>query len=113
VPAGTDADDAAAKSATLDGPSLTIETHAPEKAERAEIKAAEIKTSQPDKDEIKKRLRAERARERRRLAARQQARQQATLAQQQAANPFAQQSPAAAQQQAASRYQPTQAARTP
>jgi hypothetical protein len=114
VPAGTDADDAAAKSATLDGPSLTIETHAPEKAERAEIKAAEIKTSQPDKDEIKKRLRAERARERRRLAARQQARQQAALAQQQqAANPFAQQPPAAAQQQAASRYQPTQAARTP
>lgn len=119
VPAGTDADHAAAKSATLDGPSVTIETHAPEEAERAEIKAteikgAEIKTSQPDKDEIKKRLRAERARERRRLAARQQARQQAALAQQQqAANPFAQQPPAAAQQQAASRYQPTQAARTP
>ena len=119
VPAGTNADLIAAKIATLDGPPVTIQNQAPDKAKSAEIKAAEIKgagikTLEPDRDEIKKRLRAERARERRRLAARQQARQQAASAQQQqAANPFAQQPPAAAQQQAASRYQPTQAARTP
>jgi hypothetical protein len=122
LPAGTNADLIAAKIATLDGPPVTIQNQAPDKAKSAEIKAAEIKgagikTLEPDRDEIKKRLRAERARERRRLAARraQQARQQAALAQQQPASPFAQQ-PAAPQ--AAGRYAqptvpPTQAARFP
>jgi hypothetical protein len=119
VLAATGADPAAAKTAALGGPPLTIDTQPPEKAKGADIKAAAIKgaaikTVQSDTDEIKKRLRAERAKERRRLAARRaQQAQQAALAQQQAANPFAQLPAVVAQQQAADRFQATQAARTP
>jgi hypothetical protein len=111
VPAGTDADPIAAKIATLGGRPAPVETQAPEKARSAEIRAAEIRAAasralEANRDEIKKRLRAERAREHRRLAAARRAQQarQAGLAQQQAASPFAQPPAAAVQQQAPNRY---------
>ncbi len=106
VPAGTDADPIAAKIATLGGPPAPVETQAPEKARSAEIKAAAIRALEANRDEIRKRQRAERAREHRRLAAARRALQarQAGLAQQQAANPFGQPPAAAAQQQAPNRY---------
>jgi len=106
VPAGTDADPIAAKIATLVGPPAPAETQAPEKARSAEIKAAASRALEANRDEIRKRLRAERARERRRLAAARRAQQarQAGLAQQQAVSPFGQPPAAAVQQQAPNRY---------
>jgi hypothetical protein len=75
--AAADTDAASTKIATLDNPSVAIETNPPAKAASA----------RPDRSAVKKRLQARRAKERRRLAAR------ARVAQQPAqppADPFAQ-----------------------
>ena len=111
LPAGTDADPIAAKIATLGGPPAPVETQAPDKARSAEIKAAAIRAAAnralggQQRTRSGSGQRAERARERRPLAAArraQQARQAGSAPQ--AASPFAQPPAAAAQQQAPNRY---------
>jgi hypothetical protein len=80
VPAAPEADIAATKIATLDPPSATVEPKPP----------ARTVIAKPDQGAIKKRLRAQRAAQRRRMAAR--AARHALLAQQ-SANPFVQSFP--------------------
>lgn len=85
APSAAPAEIVAAKVATLGGPSVAVKTPPPAKV-----------VAKPDRDLLKKRLQARRAKERRRIALRarqaaaQQAAAQQAAAQQQASNPFAQ-----------------------
>jgi hypothetical protein len=80
VAAAPDADAAATRIATLGGPPVIVEAKPPAKAAAAK----------PDRDAIKKQLRARQAAQRRRIAARARLARQALQLQQQTANPFAQ-----------------------